>query len=171
MNQLWTPWRMAYIKDKRKDKYASGCLFCAIAARPDDGAGSEVFARSSHSFALLNRYPYTFGHSMIVPFQHVATPEDLPAEALADMALMTNRVMRTLREIADPPAFNIGANIGAAAGAGIAAHYHFHVVPRWPGDANFMATIGATQTVPDTLDNLQRKIKAAWQELYGHQSD
>ena len=167
MPQLWTPWRMPYISRKRSGDHKNGCLFCRILARPQDDAEHEVFARSTHSFALLNRYPYTFGHSMVVPYAHVSTPEDLPPEALQDMTLMTNRVMRALRHIADPPAFNIGANIGAEAGAGIAAHYHFHVVPRWPGDANFMVAIGDTQTVPDTLANIHRRLCEAWRELYG----
>ena len=167
MPQLWTPWRMPYISSKRTGNYKAGCLFCRIQARPEDDARQTVFARSTHSFALLNRYPYTFGHSMVAPYAHVSTPEDLPPEALQDMTLMTNRVMRALRHIANPPAFNIGANIGAEAGAGIAAHYHFHVVPRWSGDANFMVAIGDTQTVPDTLANIHGRLCAAWQELYG----
>lgn len=167
MEQIWAPWRMEYISDKRRDKYKSGCLFCEISAATTDNAKFLAFARSTHTFALLNRYPYTFGHSMIVPYQHLATPEEMSTAALADLALMTNRVMRALREIADPPAFNIGANIGSAAGAGIAAHYHFHVVPRWPGDANFMVAIGDTQTVPDTLANIHEKMQSAWLELFG----
>ncbi len=167
MKQIWTPWRMEYIAGKRHGAYDTGCLFCELSAHSADDAKSSVFARSAHTFALLNRYPYTFGHSMIVPYAHVSSPEDLPGAALADLSLMTNRVMRALREIADPPAFNIGANIGAAAGAGIAAHYHFHVVPRWPGDANFMVSIGDAQTVPDTLANIHKKMLAAWQSLYG----
>ena len=167
MPQLWTPWRMPYISRKRSGDYQDGCLFCHIKARPADDAQRLVFARSTHSFALLNRYPYTFGHSMIVPFAHVSTPEDLPPAALTDMTLMSNRVMRALRHIADPPAFNIGANIGAEAGAGIAAHYHFHVVPRWPGDANFMVAIGDTRTVPDTLANIHGRLRDAWLALYG----
>ena len=90
------------------------------------------------------------------------------ADTLADLAMMTNRTMGALREIADPPAFNIGANIGAAAGAGIAAHFHFHIVPRWNGDHSFMECIGGTRTVPDTLSNLAEQIRAAWEDLYGH---
>lgn len=103
---------------------------------------------------------------MIVPYKHAASPEELPTAALTELAVMTNRVMRVLREIADPPAFNLGANIGAAAGAGIASHYHFHVVPRWPGDANFMVTTGGTQTVPDTLANIHSRMQATWKDLY-----
>ncbi len=166
MNHLWTPWRMKYIGDKRKGEYLDDCIFCKKSSQPADDDSDNIIARSSHTFALLNRYPYTFGHTMIIPFEHVSSPEELPTAALTDLMVMTNRIMRVLREIADPPAFNIGANIGAAAGAGIAAHYHFHVVPRWPGDANFMVAVGGTQTVPDTLANIHGRMQSAWNELF-----
>ena len=171
MNHLWTPWRMEYIGDKRKGEYLDNCIFCKLCSQPAADDSDIIIARSSHMFALLNRYPYTYGHAMIVPFEHVSSPEDLPTAALTDLMVMTNRVMRVLREIADPPAFNIGANIGAAAGAGIASHYHFHVVPRWPGDANFMVAVGNTQTVPDTLANIQARMRAAWIELFAAPED
>lgn len=165
MNQIWAPWRMAYIKGKGKG--FDSCIFCQFAQQPEDDLRQHVIARSAHTFAALNRYPYTYGHTMIIPFAHVASTEDLNADALADLALMTNRTMGALREIADPPAFNIGANIGAAAGAGIAAHFHFHIVPRWDGDHSFMECIGGTRTVPDTLSNLAGQMRAAWEQLYG----
>lgn len=158
---------MEYVGAKRGGGSQDACLFCAIGMQPAADDRDTVIARSVHSFALLNRYPYTFGHTMIVPLAHVSTPEDLPAAALNDITAMSNRVMRVLREVADPPAFNIGANIGPAAGAGIASHYHFHIVPRWPGDANFMVTVGGTQTVPDTLANIQQKMRATWSDLFG----
>ena len=116
---------------------------------------------------MLNRYPYTYGHTMIIPFAHVASIEDMSVDALSDLMAMTSRVMRVMRTIADPPGFNIGANIGAAAGAGIVSHFHFHVVPRWHGDANFMVTVAGTQTVPDTLSNIAQKIRANWEAVDG----
>lgn len=165
MNQVWAPWRMAYIKGKSKG--FDSCIFCQFAQEREDDLRQHVIARSAHTFATLNRYPYTYGHTMVIPYAHVASTEDLNPETLADLSLMTNRVMGALREIADPPAFNIGANIGAAAGAGIAAHFHFHIVPRWNGDHSFMECIGGTRAVPDTLSNLSEQMRAAWEQLYG----
>ena len=163
MHQLWNPWRLEYVKGR--GKASDSCIFCLD--QPASAASAQIIARSSHTFALLNRYPYTYAHTMIVPFEHVSTPEELAADALTDMMLMSNRLMRVLRKLAEPAGFNLGANIGAAAGAGIAAHYHFHVVPRWSGDANFMVTIGETQTIPDTLANIAREMRATWEALYG----
>ena len=165
MKQLWTPWRMEYIK--QKGKTADSCVFCALTDQAASAADEFVVAQSTYNFAVLNRYPYTYGHSMIVPFEHLSSQEDMTSDALTDLMTMVNRVMRVLREIADPPGFNIGANIGAAAGAGIASHYHFHIVPRWSGDANFLATIGETQTVADTLSCIAGQMRATWVELYG----
>ena len=103
---------------------------------------------------------------MIVPYAHVPSQEDLDMEALGDLVALTNRSMWALRQLANPSGFNIGANIGAAAGAGIAAHYHFHVVPRWEGDANFMSSIANTRMIPDTLDNLGQALKQIWHDSF-----
>ncbi len=167
MKHLWTPWRMEYVLDKRGGEVGDSCVFCQLAGQPADTGFDLVIARSSHTFAMLNRYPYTYGHVMIVPYEHVSTQEDMSTAALTDLIVMANRIMRVIRSIANPAGFNIGANIGAAAGAGIAAHYHFHIVPRWPGDANFMVTVGGTQTVPDTLSNILERMQSFWNELYG----
>ena len=169
MENLWTPWRMAYIK---RDRSAGGdCVFCKMAGNPADDVAEYVFARSLHSFATLNKYPYNYGHVMILPLAHVSTPEDMKMDALTDMMRMANRTMTALRELAQPQGFNIGANIGEAAGAGIAAHYHFHIVPRWQGDANFMTSIAKTRTIPETLDNLYHDLKTTWDGLYGDSED
>lgn len=169
MNQIWAPWRMDYIKGKRRG--FDCCVFCQFAAQPELDVEQHVIARSTHTFATLNRYPYTYGHTMIIPYAHDSSPEDLSAAALSDLMLMTNRTMRVLREIADPPAFNIGANIGAAAGAGIAAHFHYHIVPRWNGDHSFMECLGGTRAVPDTLSNIAAQMRAAWVEHHGPTQD
>ena len=158
---------MEYIGDKSQAERQNSCIFCYAAGQPENDESTNVIARSSHTFAMLNRYPYTYGHTMIIPFDHVASMEEMSSEALADLMAMTNRLMRILRSIADPPGFNIGANIGEAAGAGIASHFHFHVVPRWQGDANFMVTVGGTQTVADTLPSIARKLRDEWRRLYG----
>lgn len=157
-DRLWTPWRMAYIKGDKKP--VSGCVFCNKAAAADQA--EHVIARSDYVYLTLNRFPYTNGHLMVVPYEHITTQEAMTTEALTDLMVTVNRALAVLRQVYNPPAFNIGANIGAAAGAGIAAHYHFHIVPRWPGDANFMTTVADTRVIPDTLDNSFTDLKAAW---------
>jgi ATP adenylyltransferase len=161
MDHLWTPWRMAYIRSDKQD--AGGCIFCHKSDGED--TAEHMVARSTHVYVTLNRYPYNNGHLMVVPYAHVASQEELDAEALTDMMLTINRSIAALRQLYNPQAFNIGANIGAAAGAGIAEHYHFHIVPRWQGDANFMSTVGDTRVIPDTLDNTYRELKAIWDTL------
>ena len=115
----------------------------------------------------LNRYPYNNGHVLIVPYTHVPSQEDLETPALIDLTITVNKMLHVLREAYDPPGFNLGSNIGQVAGAGIAEHYHFHIVPRWPGDANFMTSIGGTRVIPDTLDNMYHELSAIWNRLYG----
>ncbi len=153
---------MAYIRGEKKP--VTGCIFCNKIHGDDDA--EQVIARSAYVYVTLNRYPYNNGHVMVVPYEHVETQESLSEAALTDLMLTTNRTLAALRKLYNPPAFNLGANIGAAAGAGIAEHYHFHIVPRWPGDANFMTTISETRVVPDTLDNTYRELKAIWQQLF-----
>lgn len=166
MDQLFTPWRIQYIKRKRESGLA-GCVFCDIPARDESAPGSLLIVRGAENYAVLNRYPYTFGHTLVVPYAHRSSPESLSAETLAEVMTMSNRVMRVLGEIANPAGFNIGANIGAAAGAGIAAHFHFHIVPRWSGDANFMVSIGETQTIAAELSTIRQQMRETWQGLYG----
>lgn len=165
MDHLYTPWRMAYIRGEKKP--VEGCVFCTLAADFDNE--SQIVARSEHVYVTLNLYPYNNGHLMVVPYEHVQSLEQMPPNALTDLMIMVNRSMGTLRKLYNPAGFNIGANIGWAAGAGIAEHFHFHVVPRWNGDANFMTVIGDTRVIPDTLENTYRELKAAWEELYGSQ--
>jgi ATP adenylyltransferase len=162
MDRLYTPWRMAYIKGEKKP--VQGCVFCNK-VHGDDGE-EQIIARSDHVYITINRYPYNNGHLMIVPYEHIASQEEMSVAALTDLMLFTNRSLALLRTAYDPPAFNLGANIGAAAGAGIAAHYHFHVVPRWPGDVNFMTTVSDTRVIPDTLENIYTELKHIWQDLY-----
>lgn len=164
MEHLWTPWRMAYIKGEKKP--VEGCVFCNKAQHPENDDTEHVVARANYTFLTLNRYPYTNGHLMIVPYEHITSQEDMETVALTELMVMVNRAMRVLREYARPPAFNLGANIGSAAGAGIAEHYHFHIVPRWGGDANFMTTVGDTRVIPDTLDNTHSDLKDIWNRLY-----
>lgn len=164
MEYLWTPWRMAYIKSEKKP--VEGCVFCNKVRHSEKDDTEHVITRANYSLLTLNRFPYTNGHLMVVPYEHITSQEDMNTDALTELMVMINRAMRVLREYANPPAFNLGANIGSAAGAGIAEHYHFHIVPRWGGDANFMTTVGNTRVIPDTLDNTYRDLKGTWNTLY-----
>lgn len=152
---------MAYIRGEKKP--VEGCIFCNLAQHEQDNL---LIARSEYVYVTLNKYPYNNGHLMVIPYQHTSTPEDLPVETLTDQMLTINRALAVLRRAYNPPAFNLGANLGAAAGAGVAEHYHFHIVPRWPGDAGFMTTVSHTRVIPDTLDHIQRDLVEAWQALY-----
>jgi ATP adenylyltransferase len=165
MDHLWTPWRMAYIRGEKK----AGCVLCEKFATNDDS--EHIIHRSLHVYVTLNRYPYNNGHLMIVPYEHIESQEAMPSDALTDLMMSINHALAVLRKAYNPPAFNLGANIGQAAGAGIAEHYHFHVVPRWPGDSNFMTVLGDTRVIPNTLDNTYRELKAAWQELFSDKHD
>ncbi|MBZ0282112.1 MAG: HIT domain-containing protein [Anaerolineae bacterium] len=161
MEHLYTPWRMAYIRGEKKP--VEGCVFCNL---PAETESQQIITYSEHVYVTLNLYPYNNGHLMVVPYEHVQSQEQLPTEALTDLMVMTNKALATLRKLYNPPAFNLGANLGAAAGAGIAEHYHFHIVPRWPGDANFMTVVSSTRVIPDTLENVYRELKATWQVLF-----
>jgi ATP adenylyltransferase len=161
MDHLYTPWRMAYIRGEKKP--IEGCVFCNAQQQTDDEA--LIVARSQHVYVILNRYPYNNGHIMVVPYAHAATQETLSDEVLLDLMQTTNRALAALRELYHPTAFNLGANLGQAAGAGIAEHFHLHIVPRWSGDVNFMSVISNTRVVPDTLENTYRELKEIW---HGH---
>jgi ATP adenylyltransferase len=162
MDHLYTPWRMAYIRGEKKA--VEGCVFCDLAAAKDDN--KQVIAYSKFMFVTLNKYPYNNGHLMVIPYEHVQSLEMLSSEALEDLMLTTNKAIAVLRKAYNPAGFNLGANIGSAAGAGIAEHFHFHIVPRWSGDANFMGVVGNTRVIPDTLENIYTELKAVWQTLF-----
>lgn len=155
MQTLWTPWRMKYMMDPVK---SAECVFCR-AVKQADGTDNLVVLRGEKAFVILNRYPYTSGHVMVVPYEHQPSFENLDSATRAEIMELMNTMMVSLRAIYSPSAFNIGANIGEAAGAGIAAHVHLHVVPRWSGDNNFMATIGETRVLPEALADTYRRIR------------
>jgi ATP adenylyltransferase len=159
---LWTPWRMPYLRGEDKAN-SDGCIFCAK-ARGEDDAGEYVVARSAHVFVALNRYPYNNGHALIIPYAHVPSLEDLPSEALLDLMQTVNQTIAALRRVYRPQAFNVGANIGTAAGAGIAEHFHMHVIPRWAADTNFMGITAGTRVIPDLLDATYRQLRDAWND-------
>jgi ATP adenylyltransferase len=163
MNQLWSPWRMAYIEERNHEP---GCLFCNL-RRLAPSADSLVLHQEARAFVVLNRFPYTNGHLMVAPEAHVASLEDLDATTLTDLMLLARRSLRALRKAYGAQAFNLGANIGAPAGAGVADHVHLHVVPRWPGDTNFMATTASTRVIPEDLAQTYRRLAEAWQAVAG----
>jgi ATP adenylyltransferase len=156
MKRLWSPWRMQYLTEERPE----GCIFCIKLAENRD-AENLVAWRGERAFVMLNRYPYNAGHLMVVPYVHVASTEELPPETLTEMMLLTNRCLAALRKVMSPEAFNIGANLGHAAGAGIAEHVHLHIVPRWEGDTNFMAVLADVRVVPELLADTYCKLRAA----------
>ncbi len=143
--------------------HSDACIFCK-AISEEDGLENLIVLRREKAFVILNRYPYTTGHVMVVPFAHVDTIETLDAPARGELMDLMTEMMILLRELYNPQAFNIGANIGSAAGAGIAGHVHLHVVPRWEGDTNFMSTIGETRVLPEDLDETYRRIRAKLQK-------
>jgi len=162
VERLWTPYRISYIRGENKpaDASAEECPFCRIPTLADD-AGLIVH-RGELCFVVLNLYPYAPGHVMVCPYRHVANYVDTTVEEAAEMAALTKRAVETLKRVSSPAGFNIGMNQGAAGGAGIAAHLHQHVVPRWVGDQNFMPIIGRTKTLPELLGDTRQLLVDAW---------
>jgi ATP adenylyltransferase len=163
LERLWTPHRMAYIagENKPSDASAGQCPFCRIPTLGDEEG--LVVHRGDAAYVVLNLYPYSSGHLMVCPYRHVADYPDLTDAETGEVAALTKRAMRVLRTVSGAHGFNIGMNQGSVAGAGIAAHLHQHVVPRWGGDANFMPIIGRTKTLPQLLTDTWRLLAEAWQ--------
>lgn len=161
--RLYTPHRMAYIRGEGKPKNEGECPFCEVPRlRDEDGL---VVARGSLVYAVLNLYPYNSGHLMIVPYRHVSDYADLTEEETIEVAAFTRCALRALRRASGAQGFNVGMNLGAVAGAGIAAHLHQHVVPRWGGDTNFMPVVAATRVLPALLGPTRDLVAAAWREI------
>ena len=154
--RLWTPHRLAYIKGEKDND----CPFCVVPTLSDEDG--LVVRRGEHAFAVLNLYPYTAGHLMVVPYRHVADYDELTAEEAADVAALTAQALKALRHGTAAQGFNLGMNLGSVAGAGIAAHLHQHVVPRWGGDTNFMPVIGHTRVLPELLGKTRELIASSW---------
>jgi ATP adenylyltransferase len=161
--RLWTPHRMVYIRGEGKpshDEAGEDCPFCAAPTRADED--SLIVARGRKVYAVLNLYPYNSGHMMAVPYRHVADYPELDADETLELAQFTQRAMQVLRAVMAPHGFNLGINQGPVAGAGIAAHLHQHVVPRWGGDTNFMPVVGQTRVLPELLADAREQIASAW---------
>lgn len=161
--RLWTPHRMAYIKGERPTKDADeSCPFC-VAPGKDDDAGLIVH-RGEHCFVVLNLFPYNPGHLLICPYRHIPGYIDLSAEETTEFTALTKQAIRALTVASQPMGFNLGMNQGDVAGAGVSAHLHQHVVPRWGGDANFFPIIARTKAMPTLLENTRTLIVSAWEE-------
>jgi ATP adenylyltransferase len=155
MDYLWTPWRYRYISEA---KNVSGCVFCnAPAANRDEEW--LIVQRAVKNYVILNRYPYTSGHVMIVPYAHTADFSGLERDTAAEMMLLSQRVQAAIDDVYHPDGFNLGMNLGRSAGAGIADHLHMHLLPRWTGDTNFMTTVGETRLEPEELSATYTKLR------------
>lgn len=150
---------MEYIESNKED----GCVFCN-AQEKEDSAENLIAFRGERAYVILNRYPYTSGHLMVVPFDHKPNLEELDPLTRAEMMELTTRCMTVLRKVYHPQAFNMGANIGEAAGAGVKSHVHIHIVPRWAGDTNFMSILGETRVLPETLESTYQRVRSKFSE-------
>ncbi|WP_328295842.1 HIT domain-containing protein [Kineococcus sp. NBC_00420] len=160
--RLWTPHRLAYIQGEKKpaDGEPGSCPFCRAPGLADDEG--LIVHRGEHVFAVLNLFPYNPGHLMVCPYRHVSAYVDLYADELAEFTAFTRAAIHTLTAASNPSGFNVGMNQGAVAGAGIAAHLHQHVVPRWEGDANFLPVVGRTKAMPELLEDTRSRLAQAW---------
>lgn len=159
MDYLWSPWRYQYVQ---KELPETACVFCLHAEEKDRDEQHFILHRGHANFVLLNLYPYTTGHLMVVPYAHVARLSEAPKETLEELILLARRAEACLDKALRPRGMNIGLNLGEAAGAGIAGHLHLHIVPRWTGDANFMSVIGETRVIPQALPDTYTKLKEFW---------
>ena len=158
LSRLWTPYRMAYVTSYGTDD--GGCPFCTIPSMPD--GESLVCARGDLVYAVLNLHPYNPGHLMVVPYRHVAELEELTLAESTELTAMTADAVRAIKQASAPHGFNVGLNLGSAAGGSLAAHLHQHVVPRWGGDANFATVIGGVKVMPQLLEQTREVLVEAW---------
>jgi len=155
MQRLWTPWRMQYIVG---EKARGGCIFCSALERQDDRETLIVY-RGQSAFVMLNKYPYNNGHLLVVPHLHTANLGDLTPDTQAELMALITQGVGWLKASSHPDGFNVGLNLGASAGAGVADHLHFHIVPRWTGDTNFMTISGETRVLPEWLDDTWSRLR------------
>lgn len=160
MRRLWTPWRMAYLVSDR----AEGCVFCRKLAEDNDRENLILY-RGSFSCVVMNLYPYNTGHLMVIPKQHTASLEELPGEVVTEVMRLVQESLKVLRKQLHPDGFNVGANVGKAAGAGIDEHVHVHIVPRWEGDTSFMPVFSETRVMPEMLSDTYDRLKISFDAL------
>lgn len=159
MDHLWTPWRSTYVVHKGDPRT---CIFCSVGADPSKDPENLVVFRGALSFIILNRFPYTSGHLMVAPYEHVSRLAAASPETAAEIMRMARLSEEVLEQTYRPDGLNLGMNLGEAAGAGIAQHIHLHVLPRWGGDANFMTTVAHTRVMPESLPETYEKLKSAF---------
>jgi ATP adenylyltransferase len=153
MQRLWAPWRSKYVKSKKE----KGCIFC-LKPKAKKDKENYIVKRGKHAFVILNIYPYNNGHAMIAPYRHVGELDKLKKEELIEIMELTQEMIRRLKKVLKPHAFNCGFNLGDVAGAGYADHLHIHIVPRWQGDTNFIPVIGDTKVIPQSLNDLYDRL-------------
>ncbi|WP_137872690.1 HIT domain-containing protein [Rhodococcus sp. Q] len=163
LQRLWSPHRMSYIAESPRAAKSDEGPFTAIPKMSDEEG--LIVARGEHVYAVLNLYPYNPGHMMVVPYRRVAALEDLTAGESAELMAFTQQAIRVVKRVSRPDAFNVGLNLGAAAGGSLAEHLHQHIVPRWGGDANFITVLGGTKVMPQLLRETRALLSAAWQEM------
>jgi ATP adenylyltransferase len=158
--RMWTPHRKAYVSGGQQDYTENSCPFCAAPGRSDQD--SLIVYRGEHVFVVLNLYPYNPGHLLVCPYRHVSNFDEIDSEETAEMSACVQTAMRVLRQTSNAAGFNMGMNQGKVGGAGIAAHLHEHVIPRWNGDTNFLPIVAGTKTVTQTLDEIRHLVAEAW---------
>ena len=158
--RIWAPWRLEYVKDAAKDN-EDECIFCAKPAADDDEANLIVH-RGERCFVILNLFPYTNGHLMVAPYEHVGALQDLDADTVAELMALAQSAMRRLEQVYSPQGYNVGFNQGRIAGAGFENHIHMHVVPRWGGDTNFMPVLADTRVMPQTLQQSYEALRGGF---------
>lgn len=169
MKQLWSPWRMDYIQSPKNEPHmdtgeeseSNACVFCTALRRPD-GVENLIVVRGQRAFIIMNRYPYTSGHLMIVPYAHVSSLNEVDPETRSEMMELANQAIQVLESAYHPEGINLGMNLGEAAGAGIAEHIHLHVVPRWNGDTNFMSSVAGVRVLPEALNDTYLRVLGGW---------
>jgi ATP adenylyltransferase len=159
LDRLWSPWRNEYVASAG-GKLASGCLFCALHADASQDELNFVVHRAKNNYVVLNRYPYTCGHVLIAPYAHTADLDQASKETTDELMDLIKRCQGVLRDVYQPEGFNVGINLGKAAGAGVAEHLHIHVLPRWNGDTNFMTSVGDVRVLPESLESTYAKLQA-----------
>ena len=158
MERLWSPWRAKYIASG-VDSQSDRCVFCDIAADPAKDDTNFVVHRAERGFVVLNLFPYITGHLLVVPYEHTGEFDSVAKEITDDLMDLAKKSQKALREVYAPPGFNIGINLGAAAGAGIVGHLHIHVLPRWSGDTNFMTTVSESRVIPESLETTYSRLR------------
>jgi ATP adenylyltransferase len=158
--RIWAPWRLDYVKDASKD-FEQECIFC-VKPEQDDDEANLIVHRGELCFVILNLFPYTNGHLMVAPYEHLASLPELGERTVAEMMTLTQRAMTVLEGVYEPHGYNVGFNQGRVAGAGVEHHIHMHVVPRWGGDTNFMPVLADTRVMPQSLSDSYRALKGSF---------